>query len=288
MKKEEVVARILAYHPDLPRYYDHEGACDTWKCGDPQQECTGVVTALSPTVNVIRRTIELGANLIICHEPTFYTSADEPGWFEDFPNSVYEEKRRLLEEHQIAVWRDHDHMHAHRPDSIFTGVLKYLGWLDSARVEPSKASPFAHTLVEIPETTVADLCRKLKDTLHLNGLRYVGDPEAKVRRLALVGHLMPAESMASRRDGKPLEYGVEVIDTLERQADVILPGEVIDWTVLSYVRDAVQLGKAKAVINLGHFNWEELGMRYMQEWLSQLVPELPVTYVPSEDLYRFL
>ena len=64
-----------------------------------------------------------------------------------------------------------------------------------------------------------------------------------------------------RKDGSWTEYSVRVIETLEKKADVILPGEVIDWTTLSYVRDAMDLGMNKAVINIGHFNWEELGMK---------------------------
>ena len=283
MKKSEVIEKILAYHPHLPGYH----GCDDWKAGDTDSECTGVVTALSPTVNVIKKTAELGANLIIAHEPTFYTSLDEPGWFEDFPNSVYEEKKKLLDEHGISVWRDHDHMHAHQPDGIFTGVLKYLGWENDCTVESSDAG-FAHFIVKIPKTTVGELCQKLIDTIGLNGLRYIGDPSAEVSTLAIVGHLYPMHIDKTRKDGKPLEYGVQIIDTLEHKADVILPGEIIEWTVLSYVRDAVQLGKAKAVINLGHFNWEELGMKYAQEWISELVAgAVPVTYVPSEDMWRF-
>ena len=94
MKNREIVERILAYHPNLPNY----DGCDNWKCGDPEAECTGIVTALVPTVNVIRETARLGANLLIVHEPTFYTSQDGPGWFEDFPNEVYEEKKKLLDE----------------------------------------------------------------------------------------------------------------------------------------------------------------------------------------------
>lgn len=284
MKKREVIDKILAYHPHLPGY----NGCDDWKAGDRDSECTGVVTALSPTVDVIKKAAELGANLIIVHEPTFYTSLDEPGWFEDFPNTVYEEKQKLLDKYGISVWRDHDHMHAHQPDGIFTGVLKYMGWDKDVTVEASAAG-FAHFLVKIPETTVGGLCQKIIDTIGLNGLRYIGDPDAKVSSLALVGHLYPMPTGKTRSDGKPLEYGVQVIDTLERKADVLLPGEIIDWTVLSYVRDAVQLGKAKAVINMGHFNWEELGMKYAQEWISSLVDgTVPVTYVPSGDMWRFI
>ena len=120
MKNREIVEKILSYHPHIPNYH----GCDSWKAGDPEAECTGIVTALVPTVNVIRKARALGANLLIVHEPTFYTSQDGPGWFEDFPNRVYAEKRQLLEESGIAIWRDHDHMHFHQADSIFTGVLK--------------------------------------------------------------------------------------------------------------------------------------------------------------------
>ena len=82
---------------------------------------------------------------------------------------------------------------------------------------------------------------------------------------------------------------MQIIRTLEEKADVIIPGEIIDWTVLSYIRDDIQQGRTTAMINLGHLNWEELGMKYAQEWIGDLVEHrVPVTYVPSEDMYSFL
>ena len=83
MKIKEVIEKILAYHPHLEGYR----GCDDYKSGDPEMECTGVVTALTPNIAVIRKAIELNANLIVVHEPTYYTSQDGPGWFEDFDNS---------------------------------------------------------------------------------------------------------------------------------------------------------------------------------------------------------
>lgn len=282
MKIREVIDRILDYHPHLEGYK----GCDDYKCGDPDAECTGVVCAMSPTVHVIQRAIDLGANLIVVHEPTFYTSADKDGWFEEFGNEIYEEKRKLLDGHGITIWRDHDHMHANRPDSIFAGVLKYMGWEDKAQID-TDTGLFAHYLVEIEETSVEDLCHKLIDTIGLNGARIVGDPKARVSRIALVGHLFPNDYR--RKDGSKGEYSVKVIETLEKKADLIIPGEVIDWTVLSYVRDAAQLGHTKAAICIGHYNWEELGMRYMKDWLPGLLNnEVEVTYVPSEDMYGYV
>ena len=282
MKIKEVIKRILAYHPYIPDYH----GCDDYKCGNPEDECTGIVTALSPNIHVIREAIKLNANLIIVHEPTFYTSADEPGWKEPFENSVYQEKKKLLDDHGIVVWRDHDHMHFHNPDSIFTGVLKYLDWQDRAEVDYDTGL-FAHYYVKLEPMTVKQLSEYIIDKIGLNGARIIGNPDDVVSSIAFVGHLYPMDY--HKKDGTSGEYSVSIIDVLERKADVILPGEVIDWTVLSYVRDAVELGKAKAVINIGHFNWEELGMKYYRDWLPGLIDSrVPVTYVPSKDMYRFV
>ena len=282
MKVKDVIKVLLDYHPHIEGYK----GCDDYKCGDPEIECTGVVTALTPNIAVIRKAIELNANLIIVHEPTFYTSEDGPEWKEDFDNEVYEQKKKLLDEHQIVIFRDHDHMHMHDPDSIFTGVLKYLDWEDKAVVDKDTGL-FAHFIVKIPETNVEELAQYIIEKIGLNGARIVGDKKAKVSSIAFVGHLYPMN--VKRKDGTLTEYSVRVIETLEKKADVILPGEVIDWTTLSYVRDAMDLGMNKAVINIGHFNWEELGMKYMKDWLGELLgDEVPVTYVPSGDMYQFV
>ncbi len=282
MKNREVIEKILAYHPSTPGY---EG-CDEFKTGDPEAECTGIVCALSPNIHVLKETIRLGANLLIVHEPTFYTSADQGGWYEDFDNEVYEEKRKLIDDHGITIWRDHDHMHMHDPDSIFTGVLKYMGWEDRA-VCDRDTGMFAHYLVDLEPVKLKDLLNEITEKIGLNGLRYIGDPEMTVTRIALVGHLYPM--YFKDKNGRDVEYSVNVIKTLEQKADVIMPGEVIDWTTLSYVRDAVELGKKKAVINIGHFNWEELGMKYYKDWLPGLLEEeISVTYVPSKDMYHYL
>ena len=285
MKNRDVVEKILAYHPDLPGYQ----GCDEWKCGDPEAECTGIVTALVPTMDIIRKTAGLGANLLIVHEPIFYTSADKGGWYEDFPNAVYDEKRALLDRCGIAVWRDHDHMHAHQPDGIFTGVLKHLGWLGRERADSSSGG-FGHFIVDLPrEMTVEELCRHIKSAIGLNGVRYIGNPRDTVRTAAIVGHLYPMDFGIKHTDGTPAEYSVQIIKDLEGQVDVILPGEVIEWTVLSYIRDAVQQGRAKAMIHIGHLNWEELGMKYAQAWLRELAgPQLPVAYLPSGDMYQYI
>lgn len=284
MKIQQVIDAILAYHPFLENY----NGCDEVKCGDTSLDCTGVVCAMSPTIHVIQKAVELGANLIVVHEPTNYTSMDRPGWHEDFDNSVFKAKMALLKAHSITIWRDHDHMHAHQPDSIFFGVLREMGWEAYARTE-NEIGGFTHFWVELPEAiTLSELMKQLVEKIGMNGCRYIGEPDMPVQRLAIVGHLPPMMLEEKNADGSPKEYGVQLIRIMEAFADVVLPGEAIDWTLLSYIRDAVQLGKQKAMINLGHYNWEELGMRDMTKRVREFVGEqVKVSYVPSEDLYSF-
>lgn len=189
MKNSDVINKILKYHPQFPGNY---AGCDGYKFGDPNAECNGIATALVPTVDVIRRTGELGCNLLVVHEPIFYSTEDYPDWRAGGKNSVYEEKKALLDKYGITVWRDHDHMHAHNPDSIFTGVIKYLGW-ENYYIPSEKSSikvPMGY-LFELPETTVKELGQYLEDKLGMNGLRIVGNPDDKIRKVAIVGHLFP-------------------------------------------------------------------------------------------------
>src|SRR5688572_16555939 len=48
------------------------GTVDTIKYGNPDQPVKGIVTTMFATIAVIRRAIDLKANFIIVHEPTFY------------------------------------------------------------------------------------------------------------------------------------------------------------------------------------------------------------------------
>ena len=261
MTIQQVIDRILAYHPSLGEH--EQGTCDGFKCGNPQDECTGIVTTCQASVAVIREAIRLGANLIVVHEPTFYTHMDKTEWLQG--NPVYEAKRRLLDEHGIAVWRDHDHIHAHEPDGIFSGVAAELGW--ELNEDGSLKNP----------TTVREMALDMKEKMGLNAVRVIGNLDATVTKVVLGGHL----------GFEPQEQAIRQME--EAGAQVLLPGETIDWTVLPYARDAGQMGMDRAIIAVGHISWEELGMKHMVGWLGDLIDHaLPITFVRSADMYQYV
>ncbi len=286
MKINQILEYIKNYHPDLGPDYN---GCDGVKFGNTDQECTGIVTALVPTVNVIKKTAELGANLLFVHETVSYLTPDWPEWKADFDCKVYDRKVKLIKNNNIVLVRDHDHMHANKPDSIFYGVLKYLGWLPYLTKE--QPIPFGYTVNFPQPRTLKQIGDELIEKIGLNGLRYVGNPDDQFSKLSFTGHLYPGAFIPAhyKDNGTWTDYATEIINSMqENDVHLIIPGETIDWTVLSYIRDGLQLGGKFSCINPGHFNFEELGARYAKDWISDLtMHKVPVTYVPSGDLWRY-
>ncbi len=279
MRIEEVLERLERYHTQI----DEEHTCDVVKTGDASAECEGIVICTYPSVEVIRRAIELGANLIICHEPIFYSHEDTTDWLKD--NRVYQAKAALLREHHLVVYRDHDRIHGGTPsrirsemDLIFYGIMKELGWEEYCVGFENKP-----LLYEIPETTAEELAKELIRKLNLTGARIVGDRKTAVRRVFFYEHVTAA-NFGGREPDK------EAISEIEAgEYDVMIPFEIVDWTVSAYVRDSAALGRPRALIEMGHFNVEEAGMKYMEKWLPELLgQEMPVTYVPSGDSFSYL
>jgi putative NIF3 family GTP cyclohydrolase 1 type 2 len=205
---------------------------------------------------VIQRTIELGANLIVTHEPTFYGHLDDTGWLADDP--VFRAKRALLDDNGIVVWRFHDHWHARQPDGVLTAVIEQLGW--SGDVIPS-----APNFVRIPTVTLAELCEHVRVSLGVEALRVIGDP---AQPCSSVGVLIGAPGGQSQMSVLPY-------------VDVLIAGEVAEWETTEYVRDAIAQGTPKALIVAGHEPTEEPGMASFVEWVSPMFPGLPITHVPS-------
>lgn len=265
MKIQEVIDRIVSYHGALP---PGQETCDGFKSGDPTAQCTGIVTSVQASIDVIRRTAELGANLLIVHEPTYYTHMDATDWLARDP--VFEEKKRLLAEAGIAVWRDHDHIHAHQPDGIMAGFAAEMGWTNYLEQDHGFRSTFL-----LPQTTAREIALQMKRKLGLNAVRFIGSGDLPVSRVAMVGHIIGKQE--------------EVTERIRREEiDVAIALESLDWTTNSYIRDAGQLGMAKALILAGHMNTEELGMKWAVKWLQELVPEIPIQFVPSADLYQYV
>ena len=66
--------------------------CDGFKSGNPDDECTGIVSALVPTVEVIQKgSCVRMQSFYMYMEPSYYSTPDYPDWRAGFENKIYEE-----------------------------------------------------------------------------------------------------------------------------------------------------------------------------------------------------
>jgi putative NIF3 family GTP cyclohydrolase 1 type 2 len=256
----QVIERIQA-HVGVPW---NEKTVDTFKAGDPDTPVTGIATTMMATYDVLVRAAAEGKNLIITHEPTFYSHLDGTADFEKEHDAVWAEKERFIREHHLVIWRFHDHWHRHRPDGILTGVVRALQWQKFQNAtDPG--------LFTVPEMTLGQLAAQMKQRLGIQTVRVVGDPMMKLTK---VGLLPGAGGSQSHR---------RVLQSDAVEALAI--GEVPEWETIEYVADAAAEGKRKALILLGHIPSEQPGMEDCAQWLKTFVTEVPVGFVATRELY---
>ena len=263
-KEEMSIQQIIDLLTGSVDNFSYDTTVDTVKTGNPGQRCTGVVSTFLATAEIIQRTADLGANLILTHEPTFYNHRDSVDWLQGDP--VYEYKRELLEKNNIVVWRHHDYWHEHQPDGILQGLVETIGW------ENYHHSTRRNTgLCTIPQTSLLQLGRRFKQKLNLKRPFVVGDPELKCSKIGLL-----AGSWGARSQMRMLR---------DKDVEVLVVGEVAEWETSEYVRDAAFADMGKGLVILGHAPSEGPGMRYLADWLQPQIPDVPVHYEKTTDAF---
>lgn len=249
-----------------------EKTCDLLIEGHWEQEVTGVATTFMATIDVIRRAISLGCNLIITHEPTYFTGWDRLEWLKE--DQVYHQKKTLIDYNKISIWRYHDHMHSGNEDLIYRGLIEKLGWKEY--LDKEVPQPHCYT---IPVMTVPELVRFFKKKLEMKNIRAIGNMKMKCTR---VGILVGGGSLGLGQEEMPAKL------MREQQLDVIVCGEITEWTVSAYVRDAAAMGFNKAMIIVGHERSEEPGMKWLAQYLQPLLKGTPVHFINAGEPFIYL
>ena len=240
-----------------------EQTVDNFKDGsNPDVPVTGVATTMVATFELLHRAVEAKRNLIIVHEPIYYSNTDDP---KDIINDpMFRLKRDLVASNNLSVFRFHDHWHGHRPDGIIEGMAIGLGW-------KKYQNPKNARLFQLPETTLKALALQIRDQLKVRAVRVVGDPQTKVSRAAFNPGSTPVNIAMRYFSGS--------------DADVVVCGEPGEWNTVEYARDSIAAGKKKGMIILGQDMSEERGMEECARWLRGFVPEVPVEFMPAGEAF---
>ena len=236
---------------------------DTFKSGNPDDVVTGVTVCMFADMKVLKQAVASKFNLIIAHEPTFYSHLDETKTLEN--DAVYQDKIKFINENKLIIWRFHDHIHQTRPDGIYFGMIEKLGW----RKNQTDSSMIRF---KFEKQTLSAFISRLKLTFPGSSFRVIGNPGMIVTNVAF-----SAGAPGTETHRKLLQ---------EKNIDLLVAGEAPEWETYQYVYDAQLQGKNKAVIFLGHAVSEAAGMNYCARWLKGFLPkDLNIKYIESGSSY---
>ncbi|HZI23854.1 MAG TPA: Nif3-like dinuclear metal center hexameric protein [Chryseolinea sp.] len=259
---KEVIDIILKEIPNAP----FPKTVDQLRSGSMDQEVTGIVTTMFPTIEVIERTAKAGANFIIAHETPFYNNQDETDWLQE--DDAYRYKIGLLDKYKIAIWRFHDYWHSHKPDGIIMGNLIKLGWEKFFDANNPR-------LLTLPDPmSLKSIVSLAKEKLVIPSVRVVGNLKQECKTIYMAfGYMDSRMQIGAIQKFKP---------------DLILSGETREWETVERVRDGQLMGQKTALMVLSHSVSEEAGMEYAAKWLQPKVPGVKITHIASTNPFTFL
>jgi putative NIF3 family GTP cyclohydrolase 1 type 2 len=228
--------------------------------GTAETPVKGIATTMMATLDVIQRAAASGKNMVITHEPTFYSHQDQTEQLQQDP--TYKFKLDFLNRNNMVVFHFHDHWHRRTPDGINAGMAQELGWEKNADPENPRIFTFSGT-------PLAQFAKEMETKLKIRTMRVLGDPKLPVKRVIV------SWGYASQTPGIPHFARPDV--------DVMVVGETREWEVVEYAQDAISAGQKKGLIVLGHVLSEQAGMKLCAEWLKGFIKEVPIEFVPATE-----
>ncbi len=231
---------------------------DTCKTGNLNRKVQKLAVCFIATPRVIHEAAKWGADMILTHEPTFYTHDDTAD-----TDSVTLAKQELIAQTDMVICRFHDGMHTAHPDLIIKGFIK------QATLAGDMLDAVHFRLHE--PMTPRELATLVKVRCHLQQVRIMGNVNKPIQTLGM--YLGAPDGNEVFRDLK------------EGRSDCVLIGEVCEWSIGEYVRDAAQLGFPKTVMALGHVGSERDGMRALADALSERIPSVETQYFDCDEVF---
>ena len=210
----------------------------------------------------VRKCIESGINMIVCHESMWYPAQTSP-WY-DGPTLdhifVNRTLRELLEQNKLVVYRSHSNWDALFRDGVHDQAVATLGLPGLTEIARQKF--FAVERLPQP-MAVKSLQAVVKSSWGYADCRVFGDADRKVRQFAvLIGGF----------GGNQIHMPQAAV---EMGAEAIIIGEMNEGILLACLEMGVP------VIETLHSISETPGVKRQAALLAQRFPDIPVKFIPS-------
>lgn len=259
MRAREVYEHLRGMDGGWVRWDD---TVDTFKAGDPNTEVRGIAVCWMSYVHALQEAEARGCNLVITHEPTFYSHRDNDESV--FQYTAVRAKRDYIRTHGLVVLRCHDLWDQYPGMGIPDSWAEFLGF-DSPLVTEGYYRVF-----DVSGETAGALARRVAARTaarNQTSVQLIGSPTQNVSRLALgAGALTPLRHFL---DAYACDMAICTDDGFTYWRDGAL---------------ALDLGIPVVIVN--HAVSEVSGMQKLAEHLRQVFPTTRVEYLAQGCMFQ--
>ncbi|MHC4401229.1 MAG: Nif3-like dinuclear metal center hexameric protein [Planctomycetota bacterium] len=254
-------------------WVDPRRTVDTFKAGDPATEVRGIAVGWMSYFASLKKAVELGCNLFVTHEPTYYDHRDADESV--FAFETARKKKGFIEESGLAVIRCHDVWDRVKEIGIRDAWARFLG-LEKELPAPD-VGQFARSgvfcgLYELPGIEAGEFAREVAQKISAfgqNAVLLIGPEDRLVHSVAIgTGAITPFRHMVH-------DLGADIV--------------ICTDDGFSFWRDgSLAIDVEQPVIVVNHPCSEEIGMKRLAEHLAQKFPQVPVHHVPQKCMFKII
>jgi putative NIF3 family GTP cyclohydrolase 1 type 2 len=245
--------------------------------GNPETKINKIGTCWMSNWETCKKAVKSGINVLITHEPTFYTHWDldekRGSYFSsrEFTKRLYidqvERKKKWINDNGLAIIRNHDTIDVLSDVGIPFSFGKFLGFSNSDII----AARTYYNVYKVDKQSASDLtgsiARKLSE-LGQPGVAFYGDPD---RQVASVG-------LGTGCACDPMEFA-----DLKPDVFIAIDDVVRTWTQTAFASDT---GQPLIIVN--HGTTEEMGMRMLNQLIKQKFPEIETIHFNQGCSYKWI
>ena len=255
---------ILEHFLSRSDWVDREDTVDRIIVGDPDREVETCCVTWMPSLDAIKATVARGADLLVCHEPTFWNHRDDRPVTEG-PPAV---KARFIAEHDVVILRNHDCWDRWPDVGIPWSWAQFLG-LESAPaaigadgyqhrydLEPVSLDEFA--------ARVAARCATIGEP----SVQVTGDGGQQVSRIGI---------------GTGCGCDIKTYMDMGCDCSIVCDDGSCYWANIQQARD---LGHP--VIRVNHGTSEEHGMVTLTRYINDRIDGVTAEHLPHGSMFRLV
>lgn len=232
--------------------YDNAGL----QVGDPEAQVTGVLLCTDVTRRVIDEAIGRGCNLVVSHHPLIFHGLKKLAGRDEVERMVAHAIK-----HDINIYSAHTNMD-NAPTGVSSHMAHKLGLTDVEVLEAHDDDGVtigSGVIGSVAPTSVLDLLRHVKETFNVRAIRYSGNTQGTVTRVAVCGGA-----------------GAFLIDRARQAgAEVYVTGDV-------KYHDFFKAHEGIVIADIGHYESEQYTTELFGDIIGKHCPDLPVSLAKTE------